>query len=267
MLNYDPQRIALIKPSALGDIVHSLPVLRALRRRFPRSHIAWVVNRRYEPLLRGHPDLDAIIPFDRSAAPQGCFCGSLRFARFLQQLRRQRFDLVIDLQGLLRTGLMTSRQRGPRRIGLASAREGARLVLHALGRRSRPASHSRRRSLLARRRGARRAPARQGRFTCRSTPRRSAWARALLHECPRPWLAVGVGSRWLTKRWPPGAFRRAGPAALRPSSAARRSSSARRTRRTLAAAGGRARFAARPARPDRQDDPAAARRRSWPRRT
>src|ERR1700730_13850134 len=54
-----PRRLALIKPSALGDIVHSLPVLTALRQRFPEAHLTWVVNRAYEPLLQGPPDLDA----------------------------------------------------------------------------------------------------------------------------------------------------------------------------------------------------------------
>ena len=62
-----PKRIALIKPSALGDIVHALPVLSALRRRFPDSHITWVVNRAYEPLIAGHPDLTETLPFDRGA--------------------------------------------------------------------------------------------------------------------------------------------------------------------------------------------------------
>ena len=47
-----PRRIALIKPSALGDIIHALPVLCALRARFPQAHITWVVNRTYEPLLQ-----------------------------------------------------------------------------------------------------------------------------------------------------------------------------------------------------------------------
>ena len=65
MVDFEPRRIVLIKPSALGDIMHSLPVLAALRERFPRAHLAWVVNRLYEPLLRGHPHLDEIIPFDR----------------------------------------------------------------------------------------------------------------------------------------------------------------------------------------------------------
>ena len=51
---YPARRVALIKPSALGDVVHTLPVLSALRRRYPDAHITWVVNRAYEPLLRGH---------------------------------------------------------------------------------------------------------------------------------------------------------------------------------------------------------------------
>ena len=58
-------RIAIIKPSALGDIVHALPVLTALRRCFPTAHLTWVVGSRYEPLLRNHPHLDATLPFDR----------------------------------------------------------------------------------------------------------------------------------------------------------------------------------------------------------
>src|SRR3979409_543089 len=88
-----PGRIALIKPSALGDIVHSLPVLSALRRRFPSAHITWVVNRSYEPLLEGHPHPGAILPFDRGAIRRGFWSGFRTFTGFLGTLRRQRFDL------------------------------------------------------------------------------------------------------------------------------------------------------------------------------
>ena len=73
---YPARRIALIKPSALGDIVHSLPVLTALRRRYPQAHITWVVNRTYEPLLHGHPAilcrLGEVTAFVRGA---GCRVG------------------------------------------------------------------------------------------------------------------------------------------------------------------------------------------------
>src|SRR5258708_4499420 len=105
--DYPARHIALIKPSALGDIVHALPVLTALRRRFPEAHLTWVVNRAYEPLLRGHPDLDDTLPFDRAAGRRGWWSALSNFARFLGELRRQRFDLIIDLQGLLRSGVMS----------------------------------------------------------------------------------------------------------------------------------------------------------------
>src|SRR5437764_14875342 len=91
-----PRRIVLIKPSALGDIMHSLPVLSALRRRFPDAHITWLVNRIYEPLLRPHPDLDAVLPFDRNLFRAGPVSGGFAFARFLRGLRQWRFDLAID---------------------------------------------------------------------------------------------------------------------------------------------------------------------------
>src|SRR3954462_12980028 len=91
-----PRRIALIKPSALGDIVHSLPVLSALRRRFPDAHISWVVNRAYEPLLEGHPDLDATLPFDRGALRGGWLAAGRAALAFGRSLRAGGFDLVID---------------------------------------------------------------------------------------------------------------------------------------------------------------------------
>src|SRR5262249_27898135 len=122
---YPARRIALIKPSALGDILHSLPVLTALRCRYPDAHITWVVNRGYELLLKGHPDLDATLPFDRRMARKAIF-GSLRgYAHFVRDFRRAAFDLVIDLQGLLRSGLMAAASGATRRVGLSSAREGA----------------------------------------------------------------------------------------------------------------------------------------------
>ncbi len=199
-----PRRIALIKPSALGDIVHSLPVLSALRRRFPAAQIAWIVNRVYEPLLLGHPDLDEIIPFDRSALHSGVVRGALSLASFLRRLRRCRFDLVLDLQGLLRTGLMALATGAPRRIGLHGAREGAPWFysdvvpvpdfdsMHAVDRYW----------LAARALGATGDKV----FHIPLSGDARAWANGQLRGHPRPWLAVGVGARWQTKRWPAAHF-------------------------------------------------------------
>ena len=202
--DYPAQRIALIKPSALGDIIHALPVLTALRRRFPEAHLTWVVNRAYEPLLRGHPDLNETLPFDRGAGRRGWWSAVGTFARFLGELRRRHFDLVIDLQGLLRSGVMCLATRAPRRLGLSGAREGAawcytdvapgggRLTLHAVERYW----------LAAEALGV--VGPREFRFPPFTAEQ--AWAREMLRSLPRPWLAVGVGARWRTKRWPPRHF-------------------------------------------------------------
>jgi lipopolysaccharide heptosyltransferase I len=203
--HYEARRIAIIKPSALGDIVHSLPVLTALRRRYPEAFIAWVVNRSYEDLLRGHPDLDATLPFDRGAARAGLLAAFETYAEFFRAFRGCRFDLVIDLQGLFRSALMAASSSATRRVGLSTAREGAAwfytdvvpvadfnaihavdrywLVAEAFGVGDRPKCF--------------RVPLSEG-------ARR--WASDLLCECPRPWLVLAVGSRWMTKRWLPEHF-------------------------------------------------------------
>ena len=195
----EPNHIAIIKPSALGDIVHSLPVLSALRRRFPAARITWVVNRAYQSLLDGHPHLDATLPFDRSGS---LLQGTWRFAKLLGRLRRERFDLVIDLQGLLRSGIMTWATRAATRIGLADAREGARwfytdmvdtgFVEHAVDRYWRVAEEL----------GC------DGDRSFHVNIKQKDRQHMLGHlaDCPRPWMMVGVGARWVTKRWPPEHF-------------------------------------------------------------
>ena len=133
----EPQRVCLIKPSSLGDVVHALPVLSSLRERWPHAHLAWVVNRGLRGLLDGHPDLDEVIPFDRSQVRWN-IGGIASISRFLLDLRRRRFDLAIDLQGLLRSGLMALATGATVRVGLADAREGSRTLLHGSGRVARP---------------------------------------------------------------------------------------------------------------------------------
>jgi lipopolysaccharide heptosyltransferase I len=201
LCDLDPRRIALIKPSALGDIVHSLPVLTALRSRFPSARITWVVNRAYEPLLRGHPDLDDTLPFDRGVTRGGWLRAARSAADFFLRLRRLDCDLTIDLQGLFRSGLMALATGARRRVGLASTREGARwFYTDAVAGPGRAHLHAVDRYwLVAEAFGAGGQP-RQ--FRLAIDPDAATWADDLLRPCPRPWLVVGAGSRWPTKRWP-----------------------------------------------------------------
>lgn len=189
----DARRIGLIKPSALGDVVQTLPVLPVLRRRFPAARISWVINTGLAELLEGHPDLDELIRFDRHGSWRSWF-------RLLNDLRRRRFDLVFDLQGLLRTGIMTAATGAPLRVGLQTAREGAHLACHwTVPDTGRDVPAHRRYGRIAEALGARELPQ-----TIRLALTRSEidWADDQLAELPRPVLAVNPGARWPTKRWP-----------------------------------------------------------------
>lgn len=129
MKNTEPENILIIKPSALGDIVHALPVLSSLRGRFPNARLAWLVNKSFAPLLECTEGLDAVVPFDRKGMGRW-FCKTADFRvlrEFRQTLQAGQFDLVLDLQGLLRSAIFAKMTGCPRRIGLKEAREFASL--------------------------------------------------------------------------------------------------------------------------------------------
>ena len=129
----NPQRILLIKPSAIGDVVHALPILNLLRKRWPAAKISWLVTPLCSGLLQGHPQLDEIILFDRHRYGRGWrnprILGQLW--KMTRELRQRKFDLVIDLQGLFRSGWLTWQTRGCRCVGFANAREDGVARIHA----------------------------------------------------------------------------------------------------------------------------------------
>ena len=124
-----PKNILIIKPSARGDIVLALPALSALKKSFPQAKVSWLVRPEYADLLRGHPDLDEIILFDRKRLSKWwCSRDSFNSLRLLvKQLRAGQFDLVFDFQGLFRTGFLGWMTGSKRRFGTAGAREFAHL--------------------------------------------------------------------------------------------------------------------------------------------
>lgn len=121
----DLRRILIIKPSAVGDIARTLPVLTALRRRWPHAHIAWLVASHCAGILAGHPAIDEVISFDRKAyANLGRSLAITRaFGDFLHRLRQGSFDMVIDFQGLFRSGFFAAVTGAAVRIGRADGRE------------------------------------------------------------------------------------------------------------------------------------------------
>ena len=111
------KHILVIKLSSLGDIAHALPAVRALKERTGAA-IDWVVQPEYQSLLACCPDVERTIAFPRRNFARGFF-------PFLRELRRDKYDVVVDLQGLMKSALAARLARGRRRVGPAWAREGA----------------------------------------------------------------------------------------------------------------------------------------------
>jgi heptosyltransferase-1 len=109
----------------LGDVVRCLPILFGLRERFPRAHISWLVRPDCGAILKNNPQLDEIIEFDRQRWGQMVWKISAAgdFFRFLRKLRKKQYDLVLDLQGLFRSGFISFCSGAAERVGFAHARE------------------------------------------------------------------------------------------------------------------------------------------------
>ena len=114
------ERILLIKPSSLGDIIHGLPVLKALRNKWPDAKISWVVKDAYVDILNGNPLIDELILLIKSSLTTSIFS-------FRKKLRHGSFDLAVDMQGLFRSGLIAFLSGAAVRIGFSNARELASL--------------------------------------------------------------------------------------------------------------------------------------------
>lgn len=125
----DPRKILIIKPSSLGDVVHSLPFLNVIRTCFPKAEIHWVIAKGLEGLLEGHPMVNKLWIINKDAWKKiKNVKGTINELKGLfKELKKEKFDLVVDLQGLLRSGVLTAATGAPVRIGFAEAREGSKL--------------------------------------------------------------------------------------------------------------------------------------------
>jgi heptosyltransferase I len=110
--------LLIIKPSSLGDIVHGLQAATSLKAQVDDLRITWVVREIFAPIVRACEAVDRLHVFERSGGVKG-------FWRLTKELRKTRFDYVFDMQGLLRTGLMTSRAQAKVKVGRSDARDGA----------------------------------------------------------------------------------------------------------------------------------------------
>jgi lipopolysaccharide heptosyltransferase I len=122
------ERILIIKLGAVGDVIHSLPLLQTLRDRFPRSYIAWAVESAAAPILEGNPALDEMIRLERNQL-RG-MAGLAYFRRWLRALREKRFDTALDPHNLFKSGVMAYASGASVRIGFKKLREGNFLFMN-----------------------------------------------------------------------------------------------------------------------------------------
>ena len=191
-------KLLILKPSSLGDVIHALPVLRLIKRQRPHWQVHWWIAQSFAPLLQNDPDLAAVHPFRRRG--WGTPVGLARGVQQLRQLHRERFDVVLDLQGLARSAAFSWIARAGLTIGLHQHREGAAAAYDVAVERPSPNAHA------------------------------VDWCRAVLphlglennddfewmprRDNPLPecceagqrWLVLCPGARWKNKRWPMESF-------------------------------------------------------------
>ncbi|MFH1758039.1 MAG: glycosyltransferase family 9 protein, partial [Pseudomonadota bacterium] len=118
-----PQNILIVKLSAIGDVVQTIPMVEALKHQYPQAKIDWVVEEDAGDLLTGHPALNRVIVSRRKSWQKRLFrkgeTGSTlkEIREFISNLRKVKYDWVIDNHGLLKSGLFVFLSRGVRKIG------------------------------------------------------------------------------------------------------------------------------------------------------
>ncbi|MCX8044389.1 MAG: hypothetical protein N3B18_09720, partial [Desulfobacterota bacterium] len=122
--------ILIVRLSSIGDIIHTLPAVPLLKDYYPESILTWVTGSAGAELLTGYQGIDRIIVFPD--ADIHAYWHNRRVLRvvgtvadFVKKIRQQHYDLVLDFQGLLKSGLIVCASRSKYKIGLSNAREGA----------------------------------------------------------------------------------------------------------------------------------------------
>lgn len=133
-------KILFIRLSSLGDLILTLPTLKAIKDRYPQAHIAWLVQDVFQDVLSGNPYLDEILPVDllsvtdKYATPKTWLRGGVKLFRNLSKaygiFRKRKFDVVLEFQALFKSGIFASLNRGAERYGFKNARELSHLFLN-----------------------------------------------------------------------------------------------------------------------------------------
>jgi len=210
----DVRNILIVKLSAIGDVIHTLPALNALRKRFPQARITWVVESAAADLIQGHPALDRVIVSDRKRWIRGLKTRRWAFhlaaiRRFIRQLRDTRYDLIFDFQAHLKGAVLIALARGRRKIGFGPGMEHQEFSYWALTERV-PAMdmdiHALVRGLMLLNAVGIPTDDVAYRLPVTDAHRRSAMALLPGPRTGRPCVAINPVALWETKLWDPEGF-------------------------------------------------------------
>ena len=114
--------ILIVKLSAIGDVIHTLPALNAIRKRYPDAHITWLIEEAASSLIEGHTALNRVLVSKRKTwlkglAGRSCLNHIREACSFIKHLRDTRYDLILDFQSLLKSGVLIGLARGGQKIG------------------------------------------------------------------------------------------------------------------------------------------------------
>ena len=120
-------KVLLIRVTSLGDVLHNMPIVADILRHFPHAQIDWVVEEGYVELVRLNPHVRKIIPFGLRRWRKGLWSASVRaeMAAFKKNLQATSYDVILDTQGLLKTGFIMGLANGGAKVGLANGTEGS----------------------------------------------------------------------------------------------------------------------------------------------
>jgi len=128
-------KILIVKLSSLGDVIHTLPVLGPLKKRYPDASISWLVEKESSSLLYDHPLVDTVLIFPKSrwrnylSSIRSFHRGLKEIPHFVRTLRSESYDMVLDFQGLFKSGLLTGLARAREKWGFYPGREQSHVFL------------------------------------------------------------------------------------------------------------------------------------------
>lgn len=130
----ETNRILIVRLSAIGDVIRTLPAVHLIRKELPEAYLGWAVESAPYSLIKDHPEIDKFFVFPKKQIQQAIKKGNFKEAKrllndFSAELKAERFEIAIDMQNLFKSGIVTLLSGAKTRIGYGLGREGSKFFL------------------------------------------------------------------------------------------------------------------------------------------